>query len=54
MITRNSKYDSISSPICRYWEEGAEEAADVDNCIETQKQKAEKANVVMGFSTSTV
>lgn len=50
MITRNSKYDSISSsPIYRWLEEGAEAAADVDNCIRTQKQKAKKANVVMAF-----
>ena len=40
IITRNSKYDS--SPICRYWEEGAE-AADIDNCIGSTEAKGKKS-----------
>lgn len=32
IITRNSKYDSISTPILELKEEGAEEAEDIDNC----------------------
>lgn len=39
IITRNSKYDS--SPICRYWEEGAE-VADIDNSIGSTENKRRK------------
>lgn len=42
----NKKFKVWFLPHLQFWEEEAEEAADIDNCLgSTEKQKAKKANV---------